>query len=246
MEKYNISENEVINILSRYNSWKNKGMTDAEIQIKWKEGAKYAASFSNTKFAHQCRMDAINYQKENNIDIFYKTYGCWKKCYDYSIKNNIEYTELNRKEIWSILYSGNDYRHWILKGYNESESKKLSTKFNKPISKQSIKVLNEISKELQLEIESEVIIGNYIVDGIIENKKIIIEYFGDYWHCNPDIYGADKKINGGKMAIDIWKNDKSRMDFYIESGYNPIIIWEKDWKNNKENIIKKLKEYIND
>jgi hypothetical protein len=24
------------------------------------------------------------------------------------------------------------------------------------------------------------------------------------------------------------------MDFYIESGYNPIIIWEKDWKNNKE------------
>lgn len=47
---------------------------------------------------------------------------------------------------------------------------------------------------------------------MMNNKTgVVIEYFGDYWHCNPAIYGKDfynKSIK--KTAAEKWEADKIR------------------------------------
>ena len=70
-------------------------------------------------------------------------------------------------------------------------------------------------------------------------RKIYLVY-GDYWHCNPKKYEADynnKKKN--KTAKEIWEYDKNKLYLAKKYGYNCIVIWEADYKKNK-NIVKEI------
>lgn len=72
----------------------------------------------------------------------------------------------------------------------------------------------------------------YRPDIRIESKKIIIEYNGDYHHCNPNKYKSNyyNQLNK-KTAQEIWDYDKERIKFFESIGYRVITIWESDWKN---------------
>lgn len=70
-------------------------------------------------------------------------------------------------------------------------------------------------------------VGKYTVDFIHHNKKIIIEVYGDYWHCNPIIYKPDyfnKSI--GMTSQEKWAYDSARKTYLGNKGYTLIIIWE--------------------
>lgn len=85
------------------------------------------------------------------------------------------------------------------------------------------------------------------VDIQIVSKNIIIEYNGDYWHCNPRKYCKDyfhKKKN--KLAKEIWKDDTSRINFINSLGYKVYVIWEMDYMADKIGILKQMKEFINE
>lgn len=58
-------------------------------------------------------------------------------------------------------------------------------------------------------------------DFINEDKKIIVEIFGDYWHRNTQ------------------ERDKLRINTYKKNGYEPLIIWEKELLNQQE-ILNKI------
>ena len=87
--------------------------------------------------------------------------------------------------------------------------------------------------------------NRYICDIFIPEINLIIEYNGDYWHCNPKKYESNyyhkyKK----KTAKEIWEYDKNKIDLLIEKGYNYEIIWESDF-NKDSNIVKNLiKKYV--
>lgn len=75
------------------------------------------------------------------------------------------------------------------------------------------------------------------VDIYIPSRNKIIEYFGDYWHCNPIKYEEDYyHTQVHKTAKEIWKSDKDRVDELIKSGYGVDIVWEKDLKSGKYQI----------
>jgi len=85
----------------------------------------------------------------------------------------------------------------------------------------------------------------YLADMYCEDNNVIIEYNGDYWHCNQEKYDENyfhqKK---GKYAKEIWKEDKEKYEFYIKNGYNVIIVWESYFLNNKTTVLKILKEIL--
>ena len=82
---------------------------------------------------------------------------------------------------------------------------------------------------------------------ILINDKIVIEYYGDYWHMNPLCYNKDDyNKNKKKYASDIWKYDNDRKITLEHKGYNIIIVWENDYKTNKQEIVKALFEQIED
>jgi len=74
-------------------------------------------------------------------------------------------------------------------------------------------------------------IGNYIVDFICKEKKIIIEIDGGQHNQRADI-----------------NYDKIRTDYLSTKGYNVIRFWNNDVDNNIEGVYQKLKEtfVIND
>lgn len=88
-------------------------------------------------------------------------------------------------------------------------------------------------------------IGAYNVDFLIDDK--IIECFGDYWHCNPNIFEA-KQYNRSikRSAEDKWRIDDERKNKLISKGYKFLSLWEYDIYNNFEKIKEQIKHLIYD
>jgi len=91
---------------------------------------------------------------------------------------------------------------------------------------------------------------NYYYDFVELDKKRIIEYNGDQFHANPNIYDNEsfphpykKKI--GQNAENIWYNDMTKMEIANNNGYDVLYIWDSDYKNNKEEIIQKCIDFLN-
>lgn len=94
-------------------------------------------------------------------------------------------------------------------------------------------------------IEDRVSHMSFLVDFCRKDTMKIIEFNGDYWHCNPKKYGPEY-YNASKnlLAKDIWEKDKSRKEHLERLGYDVMIVWEYDWRNNQEETINKAKKFI--
>jgi len=91
-------------------------------------------------------------------------------------------------------------------------------------------------------------IDSYIqVDFKCGNK--IIEFNGDFWHANPKQYKKNEILthpNNHVIAEELWDNDKKRIDWLESHGYEVLIIWESDYKKDKEQIINICINFINE
>ncbi|MEK7499449.1 MAG: hypothetical protein AAB649_02490, partial [Patescibacteria group bacterium] len=57
-------------------------------------------------------------------------------------------------------------------------------------------------------------------DILFREKKLIVEFNGDYWHCNPQKYAADFfHKNKQKTAQEIWEEDAKRQQVLEKNGY---------------------------
>lgn len=83
----------------------------------------------------------------------------------------------------------------------------------------------------------------YVYDICLGNK--IIEYHGDYWHCNPNKYKEDFFHKNIKLyAKDIWEKDKKKIKFAEENGYEILVIWESNFKEDKEKVVEECLNYL--
>jgi hypothetical protein len=114
-------------------------------------------------------------------------------------------------------------------------------KYN-PSSKPERKI-QKIIEQLNFETNRTYRVKEYICDIFIEKLNLIIEFNGDYWHCNPNKYHPDYfHPHKKKTSKQIWDEDIIRIDNIKKYGYNLEIIWETDFIQNPniiENIIKK-------
>lgn len=84
----------------------------------------------------------------------------------------------------------------------------------------------------------------YVYD-IHKNNKII-EYNGDYWHCNPKKYNKDYFNARIRMtAEEKWKKDEKKIQYAKDNGYDVLIIWEDDYNKDKQKVINDCLEFIN-
>lgn len=88
----------------------------------------------------------------------------------------------------------------------------------------------------------------YRLDYFDLDLKIAVEFYGDFWHQNPNKYSKDNIRKVGKTRLtaeEIWKRDKVRIKNIEEGGIKVFIIWESQYKSNREKTIKELVELIN-
>lgn len=158
-----------------------------------------------------------------------------------------------------------------IKKYGEEEGTKIyqerQLKWQETLNNKSIEEIIEINKKKAAPSISsfEKIITEYLnlprentqlvlIDKENNNKKFIydifnnnkiIEFNGDFWHCNPLIYESTyfHKFKN-KIAEEIWEYDKMKIDFAKANGYEVLVIWEKDFNNNEDETLEKCRKFI--
>lgn len=73
-------------------------------------------------------------------------------------------------------------------------------------------------------------------DFLIEDTNILVEIHGDYYHCNPSVYGKPST----EYHKWVTRKDFAKRDWAKHNGYCPVTIWEFDLKNNKEKVLEKF------
>jgi G:T-mismatch repair DNA endonuclease (very short patch repair protein) len=84
----------------------------------------------------------------------------------------------------------------------------------------------------------------FLPDAVAEKEGTIIEFFGDYWHANPSRYNTDDLIKG-IPAQSIWDKDEARMQSLRDMGYLVIVVWESEFKADKEGTVSNIDNYLN-
>lgn len=80
-------------------------------------------------------------------------------------------------------------------------------------------------------------------DIVCSKRMKAIEYNGDYWHANPNLYEADyyvKKVK--KSAKEIWERDQIKLNCLLERGFEVKVVWESDFLKNEE-MLKEIIEW---
>ncbi len=79
--------------------------------------------------------------------------------------------------------------------------------------------------------KEQVSVWKYRVDFII--GKYVVETHGTYWHCDSRVYPKGAKYNVQKNNI---KNDLNKKKYLEKRGYTVLVVWEKDFYENKEQV----------
>jgi G:T-mismatch repair DNA endonuclease (very short patch repair protein) len=155
--------------------------------------------------------------------------------------------------IWRNKASENLKKRWD-SGELEETRKKMSEHMKKTrrkgklksviTSKKEKEIINFLKKKNLSPIHS-FRVDTKICDIFIPEFNLIIEYFGDYWHCNPKKYEETYYHKNKSMtAKEIWEYDSKKVDLIKSYGYNLEVIWESDLKNDNKLINKIIEKYV--
>lgn len=137
-----------------------------------------------------------------------------------------------RKAVLSVWQS----KFWMQRGYTEEEAKlKIAAlqsangiKAKKTVSKSGTDLLDKLEDLTGLLFEREVLLeSRFRVDGINLEHKIVVEYFGTFWHMHPSVFAADdvNRVTGWK-AQSKWNEDQGRIKYLQAAGYKVFVVWE--------------------
>lgn len=80
----------------------------------------------------------------------------------------------------------------------------------------------------------------------VDNKKII-EFNGDIWHGNPKLFKENDTPNPYNKTLtvkEIWNSDNHKIEKAKAKGYDVLIIWHSDYKQHKQEVIEKCKNFL--
>lgn len=85
----------------------------------------------------------------------------------------------------------------------------------------------------------------YSYDFTLKHKRKIIEFNGDYWHCNPAIYEAEYfNKSKKKTAQEIWDYDQVKIELAERKGYQVLTIWESEWNDDPNRTVERCIKFI--
>ena len=85
-------------------------------------------------------------------------------------------------------------------------------------------------------------------DYVLGNK--IIEFNGDYWHCNPKFYNVEDFVprfgtTTAQSVKEVWESDYNREQEFKRLGYEVLTVWEDDYYANPVKEIDRCIDFLN-
>lgn len=81
----------------------------------------------------------------------------------------------------------------------------------------------------------------FFVDFFHLPSRKVIEFYGDYWHGNPEMYGDDFMIRqSNRTAKEVRDYDSKRVDtLKREFNVDVLTVWENEYKQSPEGVLEK-------
>lgn len=77
------------------------------------------------------------------------------------------------------------------------------------------------------------------VDGYDPITNTVYEFYGDYWHGNPNIYNRDDINNSCHKSFgQLYDELIEKENMLVNAGFNIVSIWESDWRIKNNQYIK--------
>lgn len=157
----------------------------------------------------------------------------------------------SKKFVDKVLYS-NSLDGYIEKyGEIDGRSKYLEMRTSRgckfgvsPISQELFKSIKHEGREYYAELNHEYFLitkcGYFYIDYVNKDRMKAVEFNGDMFHANPKIFKKDDRPNPfdkSKTSEDIWKYEEIKMKAIREAGFEILVIWEKDYIQNKNLVV---------
>lgn len=156
-----------------------------------------------------------------------------------------KYGEINGIELYED-YVQRKTKNWKNKTYNKSKGQVQVEEYIRNLFEEKVYGHKEHYGIFLNKQEQELLNQKVIFPDILIKDKIIIEYFGDFWHANKNMFDDEhKKHPYIDLTIrEIREKDNIKKQLLEDRGFQYFVIWETDWKNNKEHIKKELREIL--
>jgi len=154
-----------------------------------------------------------------------------------------------RQKMSEVVYSKEELERrskWLKEKNKDLEFREKNFKNHKNrLSKLHQKIREKLSLD-DLGFVSEQRVLKYFVDELNEEKKLIVEIYGDYPHANPKKYSEDfiVRLHGQSFtATEKREQDLLRKNKLEEAGYTVIVVWESDDIEEKKKEITNFYSY---
>lgn len=142
------------------------------------------------------------------------------------------------------LTRANKYCRWLCRNYKQDAFNGHFDKVLEGVAKTKATKLeiqgNHLLKSLPISPQYQVIIGKkFVVDVLIPEHSLVIQWDGDFWHGNPSKFITLNKIQAANQARD------KRCDAYLtKCGYKILRFWESDVYSNPEYVKDRVKRAL--
>ncbi|MBC8554218.1 MAG: hypothetical protein H8D23_31810 [Candidatus Brocadiales bacterium] len=90
-------------------------------------------------------------------------------------------------------------------------------------------------------------LGQKIISPDLFYRGKIVEFHGDVFHGNPDLFEGKSTPHPFKKnttSAELWRIDKCRKEYYNSRGYDVLEIWENNYKLDKAGVIDKCLTFL--
>jgi G:T-mismatch repair DNA endonuclease (very short patch repair protein) len=93
---------------------------------------------------------------------------------------------------------------------------------------------------------SEEIFKGFIPDEINHDLRLVVEYYGDIYHCNPMRYeDPNQYVPAIRRTVgEQWRRDRRRLGVFYRCGYSVVVVWEKDFHRDPKREIERIRDEI--
>lgn len=87
-----------------------------------------------------------------------------------------------------------------------------------------------------------------IYDFVDLNNRKIVEYNGDMYHANPNMFEASEyphPFRKKHTAEYIWAKDDYKISIANQNGFDVLVIWDSEYRRNKKEVLQKCLDFLN-
>jgi hypothetical protein len=99
-----------------------------------------------------------------------------------------------------------------------------------------------------ISLEREATIHGFIVDGLARGQNLIVEFYGDMFHCRPTTFSDPEHYCPwlGRTVAQQWARDRKRLGVFYRFGFRVVITWESDWYTDPEHEIGRIRDALHE